>query len=382
MNRNVLILNLFLSPIAFVPVLATETRGYVVSVIGQEGYAGPADCPVGLAYQPAGGDERWLRKLRNTADLAPEDVARVNDASDPKALAPQKREPGYNVYYSLYDGTSVCNDPRIVLDRFPDYPAAPTVQGKVAKGMNLDGQVKPGDFESPSGEQGIDNQLFRATGCTRAWRPGQRTGASSERTLFFDGFEIDNYKNGDNTILLEIAGVDDWVNDEAIQVRYYTGADRVRVDALGKVVPYTSQTIDANSRLQGVLNGRIRNGSIETSPADVHMRRSWFEYPGEHFFRDARLKLTIAPDGSLSGTIAGYRDIRTWWLAPMATHYGRVLPLDLVDCPGLYKALFELADGGKDPKTGKFTALSSSYYLEAVPAFVRHPKVVAASGRP
>src|SRR5690606_16314018 len=43
-------------------------------------------------------------------------------------------------------------------------------QGPVGLGLDLDGQASPEDFTSPEGEAGIDNQLFRAIGCTRLFR--------------------------------------------------------------------------------------------------------------------------------------------------------------------------------------------------------------------
>jgi len=43
-------------------------------------------------------------------------------------------------------------------------------RGPTALGLNLDGKVGPNDFSSPSGERGIDNQLYRALGCIKNYR--------------------------------------------------------------------------------------------------------------------------------------------------------------------------------------------------------------------
>ena len=43
-------------------------------------------------------------------------------------------------------------------------------QGKTGIGLNLDGKIGPNDFTSPTGETGIDNQLYRAIGCVAGFR--------------------------------------------------------------------------------------------------------------------------------------------------------------------------------------------------------------------
>ena len=43
-------------------------------------------------------------------------------------------------------------------------------QGKIAIGLNLDGKIGANDFISPDGEEGIDNQLYRVTGCVAGYR--------------------------------------------------------------------------------------------------------------------------------------------------------------------------------------------------------------------
>lgn len=58
---------------------------------------------------------------------------------------------------------------RYPLDKPVSFPYR-EAKGPTALGLDLDGQSGPEDFTSPSGEQGIDNQLFRAIGGTRLFR--------------------------------------------------------------------------------------------------------------------------------------------------------------------------------------------------------------------
>ena len=43
------------------------------------------------------------------------------------------------------------------------------------------------------------------------------------------------------------------------------------------------------------------------------------------------------------------------------------------NCPAMYAAFKQMADGDPDPKTGQCTTISSAYGVEAVPAFLVHP---------
>jgi hypothetical protein len=45
------------------------------------------------------------------------------------------------------------------------------------------------------------------------------------------------------------------------------------------------------------------------------------------------------------------------------------------NCPSIYVAAHEIADGYPDPKTGKCSALSSAFNFTAVAAFIIHPDV-------
>ena len=43
------------------------------------------------------------------------------------------------------------------------------------------------------------------------------------------------------------------------------------------------------------------------------------------------------------------------------------------DCPAMYRAAHELADGYPDPKTGQCTHLSTAFEVGAYAAFIIHP---------
>ncbi|WP_449469040.1 hypothetical protein [Sphingobium chungangianum] len=53
--------------------------------------------------------------------------------------------------------------------------------------------------------------------------------------------------------------------------------------------------------------------------------------------------------------------------------------LTRVSCPGIRKAIDRFADGYRDPRTGRFTAISSAYDFVGVKAFLAAPSQVAQS---
>ena len=94
------------------------------------------------------------------------------------------------------------------------------------------------------------------------------------------------------------------------------------------------------------------------------------------------------PDGGLQGYLAGYTPVEKMYdlqfgarhsknakgeLAPLPqrlnTSMGRAGALGN-SCTGSYAALYEAADGDRDPKTGRCTSISTQYKVKLAPAFV------------
>jgi hypothetical protein len=250
-------------------------------------------------------------------------------------------------------------------------------RGPTALGLNLDGKIGPNDFTSPSGEPGIDNQLYRALGCIKNYR------GPDGAIQFFDDEMVgrDQY----NRLLIEITGVSDLVNSPNVEVTVYRGRDPLLFDATGKkVVPGGSQRIDARwgARFIQRTRGAISEGVLTTEPMDLVYPWSPFYLPTDEYMRAARLRLKLTPT-TAEGLIGGYTDVETWYLQMMkswSTHhqnYGQT------SAPSLYRALRRLADAYPDPKTGANTAISSALRAEfsqvvIVPSSRPHAEVLTA----
>ncbi len=249
-------------------------------------------------------------------------------------------------------------------------------QGKVAIGMNLDGEVGANDFTSPEGEPGVDNQLFRVIGCVDGWRGPVGV---------LDQFGLTRmYRNNvHNRLLVEITGIDSMTNDDSVDVATYRGMDNLLTDASGNTyMPGGSQRIDQRygAKLLSHRRGKIVDGVLITEPAD------WIfpEYQvNTQLMRDARFRLKLTADGA-EGLIAGYADINDWHSAFIKGWSTIRSGQGLGSQPSHARALERLADAYPDPKTGKNTAISAALDAKFVQVFIQHPeaKVVGETASP
>jgi hypothetical protein len=108
---------------------------------------------------------------------------------------------------------------------------------------------------------------------------------------------------------------------------------------------------------------------LETDPVDLRLnyKEQIIDAPRE--IRGARLRATLKPDGSIEGGFYGYYTVASFYDSiEQMTQNGA--NLTGVSCPGVLQAIDRLADGYRDPKSGRFTAISSAYHFFGVRAFV------------
>ena len=243
---------------------------------------------------------------------------------------------------------------------------------------SVDGQIAPGTCghekfaTSPNGETHVDNQLYRAIGCHVGWR----------NFSIIDSYANEGRKSsGNGIVLIEITGVDDPKNDADVEVSFYKAVPaQFPRDPAGNILPfgrYHIETARGVPRYSATARGRIEKGVLTIAPRDVTL--PYFGSLGafgEMTFRKMNLRLEIASDGKTArGLVGGYRDVESWFneVKDNEVESGHA---DF-DCPALYEAVHKLADGYPDPKTNQCTAISSAYLIEAVAAFVIHPRETA-----
>lgn len=269
------------------------------------------------------------------------------------------------------NGEDVCINPEVIKDD----PPLLTVEGETSFGVNLDGNIDGSatpktctheNFTSPTGEKGIDNQLYRLIGCIYGFR--------DQGVIEINANEM-RRTSGLAMILIEVTDVDDAQNDEDVTVTFYRSIDQFPLDSAGQVIPYSSYRVDYEDdspRYGDALKGSIVDGVLQAGSGDVRL-----PYYGNYNYmhpviRDMQIELKIADDGTNSpGTVAGYYDLEQYLY--LTGGLGPVISTGNFSCPAFFEAAKRMADGYPDPDTGECTHISSAFEINAFAAFVVHP---------
>lgn len=280
-------------------------------------------------------------------------------------------------------GTNVCSNPEMF-----DRPPIPSVQSKLSEGMDLDGG-DPGQsceheaFSTPRGETGIDNQEYRAMGCTLEWRGLDGTGGDQ----LFGSQQF--HASGEWTQVMILRGVDSLENDPDVEVVYGNTPDRPLQDTNRKFLPGASFTLsDTAPRHRNALKGRIVNRVLTTEPKDILLTQTWGQGGARDIrgtrtafdLRRGRLRLEFQPDGTLRGMVGGYKPLFDVFSAQALGGAGTAL-VGGMDCSAYLATLRKFADGIRNPKTGKCEGVSSAIEIQAVPAFVADAPTVGKVAR-
>mgnify|MGYP005844717205 CR=1 FL=1 len=250
-------------------------------------------------------------------------------------------------------------------DTTPDRFEFLEVEGEHAFGLDLDGTVGPNDFVHPDGTPGIDNEVYRAVGCIIGFR-----GPDGVEFIFQDKAILDDRYN---RMMIELSGVDDLENDDEVTVTWYRGMDRLLTNATGQeVMPGGTQRVDTRwgSSLIRRTRGRITDSVLTTEPiGDLVMPWQNLNVPSIHIFRDARLQLTLAPEGA-TGLLAGFADVDAWYYQLIRNDSTHHLSNGQISGISLYKALRRLADAHPDPETGENSAISTALDVKMAQVFI------------
>jgi hypothetical protein len=339
---------------------APRTLAYVVANFDNAIYESRFmdECPEGPAI---GNDEHWWRGL-SRAD---------KDRLTEKGLV----QPVDRRFVSVFrgpKGEDVCWNPTVIQE-----PPLRTVKGKVAYGFDLDGRsdgkatpksCPHENFVGVRGERGVDNQMYRLLGCHYGWR----------RNGVLDTFGNEERRNsGRGVILMEISGVVDERDSPDVRVAFYRALDPYQIDSAGRILPWASYRVDTGNgkpRYGAVARGRIENGVLKTQPLDLKLPFYGNSAYAELDLKDMRLELDLTParDGKVHGVVGGYYDFDKWWEYMLKIEF--LIATGDWSCPALHTAARQLADGYPDPATGECTAISSAFRIDALPAFVIHPK--------
>jgi len=330
------------------PSMAAESRGYMISWFATATYNldFKANCPQDKNGGGLKVDIRDLQEIGLTYEQAIDHINKTARDADGTNYGKQIRT------RARINGqpASVFNYPEATRD-----PEIETSQGKFAYGFNLDGITKDTDFVDPDTGERVDNQMWRAVGCTESYRatpPAMPYPEELSWNLMIDTMPA---------WALRITG-EDLSKDGPVTITLDRAIQHLERDANGNVMQLGTFVIDQGSRSHNVLQGYKKDGMITITPKDVFLEAE-HPYYAEMDIKNTHMRIKMEDDGKLIGYWGGYFD----WLKYMYMYTSR--PANGADSIGMYHAVKKMADASPDPKTGQNSLISITFRMEAVPAY-------------
>jgi len=238
----------------------------------------------------------------------------------------------------------------------PNPPVIESVVGPMAFGFDLDGKITGSEFTDPDTGAKVDNQLWRAIGCSENFRAIPPALPFTEEITW--ALAIDTAP----AWMFSITG-EDLTKDGPVTVTFERATQHLERDANGDIMTHGTYVIDPKGRSHNVLKGEIKNGILTIPTVPKFYLQSQMPFFPEIELYKAQIRMQVMPDGKLLGYWGGYYDWKRY--AYMLTSR----PGSGADTLGLYHSLKRFADASPDPKTGQNTQISMTYRMEAVPAF-------------
>lgn len=336
--------------------------------------AGTLISSLGWAVAPASAETRgyvlsWFATATNTPDFALNCPEAAKDEHRVK-FGVAANGVGQNGDTGNRDRAVVNGKTAPVLD-YPDAvvkdPNIETVSGKFAYGFDLGGPAA-NKFEDPETHEQVDNQLWRAVGCANSFQ------ATPPAMPYNEGLGWAVMVDTAPGWSVQITGAD-LNKDGPVTVTLDRTLRHLERDASGGVRSDVTYALDPSPRSHNVFTGEIKNGVLTIKPADLYLEGDMPFY-AQIDLKNAHMRLHSEDGGKLVGYWGGYTDWHEW----VYMYSSRPANADPV---GWYRALEKLADADPDPVTGKNRSISTTWRLEAVPAYLatEDGKIVArASG--
>jgi hypothetical protein len=257
---------------------------------------------------------------------------------------------------------AVVNGRRLSAYNYPD--ATPDVNletgvGKYAWGFDLGGKNAAMKYEDPDTHEKIDNQLWRAIGCASNF---QQTPPSMP---YSEGLGWNTLIDSAPGWAMQITGAD-LSKDGPVTLTLDRTLSHLERDALGGFRSRVTYVLYHSPRSHNVLQGEIKDGVLHVNEGSLWMEGTLPWYLQVDLDK-VHMRMHSESTGKLQGYWGGYTDWHTW----VYMYSGRPANADAV---GWYRALEKLADADPDPVTGQNRLISSTWRMEAVPAYLMTPQ--------
>jgi hypothetical protein len=162
------------------------------------------------------------------------------------------------------------------------------------------------------------------------------------------------------------------MNDEDVTVGFYASDDKMVKDGNGNIARDYTFSIKPDAKYEALFPARSKNGVIaSTKPSEGMLRDP--AYLRDLELLRAQVKLTMKPDGSLTGYVGGYRPWEPVYKAWVNARGPVIEALTWVQLPGVYYALQRNADYSPSGRKGERTHISYALRVDALPAYVMTP---------
>lgn len=353
--RSLFIAALMLAGMVASGVTSAETRGFVISLTYKAAYKDDRNCPGG---GNGGSGEVYVRAFRSLG---------ISEARIQEILSGKEGPTNSLKFIKLARYRGNVDGEKADIWMHPDTQVIPpleVVSGPYAYGFDLNGRGAgdPNSFEDPeTGEKGVDNQAFRAIGC---FANVMYDASLGERPLADVTNWQDVYTRKLSAWLFTITA-DDLNQNGPATVSFYKAIEHPRRDASGHGLADLTYVIDPNPRSYGTFHGTLQDGVFTSEGKGVGMMLEGQNPLPKLELSNARLRLTLKQDRSASAYLGGYQPWEDIWM--MNTYIGEGMG---IDTSALYHNLKRMADAAPDPETGENTAISVTWGMEAVPAFI------------
>lgn len=332
---------------------SAETRGYVISMLHTATHEDPRNCPNG--GNPDNGETRI--KIYRSLGYSEEKIAEMHNG-----------KLGLSELYRIAHFRGRKGDQFVDVHSYPT--AVPDqnlelVTGPLAYGFDLDGKgadQASGFVDPETGERGVDNQLFRVLGCFVPYRVKLPIRPYYEEHMW-TSLISERRKSG--AWLITLTG-EDLSQDGVAVLEFHKAINSLRKNDTGDTLTDATYRIDPNPRSHGKLRGIIKEGMFvsNTNDAAILLEGELPNLAQLELYR-SRIRLNLNADRTVSGYLGGYLTWRDFWF--MSNSVGED---SNVDTSALYYMLQRLADARPAPKTGENTSISSTFRIEAAPAFI------------
>ncbi len=205
------------------------------------------------------------------------------------------------------------------------------------------------DLVDPMGNTGIDNAFS-------ALIPA----LESTEAVALESLVQQAINNGNLLLMIEIRGVDDWQNDDCVDVSIWRGKGTPLIGTDGALMLHQSFFKDTTMPNSHIENMQIVDGILVARPMDVELPIQVLDEDLNFELSEGGIHIALSEDGGLNGFFTGALPIET--LTDITT-------LPDVNLPEIVQDLVASAADLYPQEDGTCSAISIGFEYTAIPAF-------------